>query len=206
MTGPRRGQDLLDAIDSSDIFVNTSIIEGYPLTVPEAQARGLPIAMYDLPWLALLKDNAGVTVVPQGDADALAAAVVAIAADPGRYEAMSRASVEAGERATAYDFALLYQQLISGALPAEFSPEPTLEDGRKALDLLIFFAEKSAAAPIPAARNGGAEQGRPRRRSQPRSLSGRFERRLTPVGHRVLGIAPWLRPAARRVKLALLPR
>jgi glycosyltransferase involved in cell wall biosynthesis len=51
--GPLRGDDLTDAIDAADLFVNTSIIEGYPLTIPEAQSRGLPVAMYEMPWLAL---------------------------------------------------------------------------------------------------------------------------------------------------------
>src|SRR5690606_25337842 len=36
--GPLYGDDLMAAIDSSDVFVNTSAVEGYPLTFPEAQS------------------------------------------------------------------------------------------------------------------------------------------------------------------------
>jgi glycosyltransferase involved in cell wall biosynthesis len=204
VTGPRHGDDLLDAIDSSDIFINTSIIEGYLLTIPEAQSRGLPVVMYDLPWLIPTQDNPGVIAVRQGDAGALAAAVAALAADPERYEALSRASIEAAERATSYDFSRLYEQLVSGGLPAEYSPEPTLEDARASLELLLFYAERSAEQSAEAARSSSKRRRRAASASTPRSLGQRLERKLTGTGHNVLALAPWLRPLARRVKHALL--
>ncbi|MFD4959672.1 glycosyltransferase [Microbacterium sp. NPDC058389] len=196
VTGPRHGQDLLDAITSSDMFVNTSIIEGYPLTLPEAQSYGLPVAMYDLPWLALTRDNKGVVAVPQGDAVALATAISDVAADPERYEAMSRAAVESAERATTHDFAQLYRQLITGALPEEYSPEPTLDDGRQLVRLLVFFAERSSSPQSIAARAAR----RARRRAAPPSVGRRIEGSLTEAGHRILGVAPWVRPALRKIK------
>ncbi|MFT4214401.1 MAG: glycosyltransferase [Microbacterium sp.] len=205
-TGPRRGAELLETIDSSDIFVNTSIIEGYPLTLPEAQSRGLPIVMYDLPWLSLIKDNPGIATVPQGDAGALAATIAALVRDRETYATMSRASISAAQRATAHDFAQLYEQLLHGTLPAEFSPEPALEEGRLLLNLLTFFADQSLVStrpgPSPAvdpARRGGS-------RHRPQSVGARIERKLTPLGHRVLFFSPWLRPVARRVKFALQRR
>lgn len=198
VTGPCHGHDLLDAIDSSDIFVSTSIIEGYPLTLPEAQSRGLPVLMYELPWLSLVQNNPGVIAVPQGDAAALASAIVELAADHDRYEMVSRASVAAAERATSYDFSQLYGQLVSGTLPAEFSPEPSVEDGRKVLDLLIFFAEKR-----PHERNGRSR--RRRRSAGARATAGaRIARRLARQGRQILDVIPWLRPLAGPMKRALL--
>ncbi|MDR6142612.1 glycosyltransferase involved in cell wall biosynthesis [Microbacterium foliorum] len=206
-TGPRHGSDLLDVIDSSDVFVNTSIIEGYPLTLPEAQSRGLPIAMYDLPWLSLIRDNSGVITTPQQKPEALAEALADLAADPERYETMSRASIAAAADATSFDFAQLYEQLLRGELPPEHSPEPTLEDGRRVLDLLVFFAERSTPPPRPAsARSAAPRAAALGPRSQPRTFGERIERKLTPIGHRVIDAAPWLRPAANRVKRALLRR
>lgn len=206
-TGPRHGSDLLEVIDSSDIFVNTSIIEGYPLTLPEAQSRGLPIAMYDLPWLSLIQDNAGVVTTAQQDPESLAQAIADVAADPARYEAMSRASVLAAADATSFDFAQLYEQLLHGGLPAELSPEPTLDDGRKVLELLVFFAERSTPPPRAApSRSTALAPAALRPRSQPRTFGERLERKLTPIGHRVIDAAPWLRPAANKVKRVLLRR
>lgn len=206
-TGPQHGEDLLAVIDSSDLFVNTSIIEGYPLTLPEAQSRGLPIAMYDLPWLSLIEDNGGVATTPQQDPDALAGAIADLFADPSRYEAMSRASIVAATLSTSLDFPQLYEQLMHGQLPIERSPEPTLEDGQRILDLLVFFAEHSTPPPRAAAGRTTAGSPRPgRRRSRPRTFGERIERKLTPVGHRMIDAAPWLRPVAGNVKRVLLRR
>lgn len=206
-TGPQHGADLLAVIDSSDVFVNTSIIEGYPLTLPEAQSRGLPVVMYDLPWLSLIQSNDGVITTPQQDPEALAIALAELAADPERYETMSLASVDAATRAGSYDFATLYQQLLHGNLSSEHSPEPTLADGRKVLELLLFFAERSTPPPRQApARATTARRAAPRRRSRPRTFGERVERKLTPIGHRLVDSAPWLRPVANKVKRLLLRR
>lgn len=205
--GPQHGADLLEVIDSSDVFVNTSIIEGYPLTLPEAQSRGLPIAMYDLPWLSLIHDNPGVITTPQQDPEALASAIADLLADPGRYEAMSRCSIDAAARATSFDFAQLYEQLMRDELPPEYSPQPTLDDGRRILELLIFFAEHSTPPPrVSTGRISRNTATRRRRRRRPRTLAARLERKLTPLGHRLIDAAPWLRPIASEVKSMLLRR
>ncbi|WP_144874307.1 glycosyltransferase [Microbacterium sp. 1.5R] len=207
LTGPRHGPDLLELIDSSDVFVSTSIIEGYPLTLPEAQSRGLPIVMYDLPWLSLIDDNGGVVTIAQQDPQALADAIAELAADPSRYESMSRSSIAAAALATSHDFAALYEGLLRGDLPPEHSPEPTLEDGREVLDLLVFFAERSTPPPrqTPAGPSsaGGTPPGQ---RAQARTAGERLERTLTPIGRRVIDAVPWLRPTANRIKRALLRR
>ncbi|AKV86364.1 hypothetical protein AKG07_08695 [Microbacterium sp. CGR1] len=203
--GPRHGADLLEVIDSSDVFVNTSIIEGYPLTLPEAQSRGLPIAMYDLPWLSLIQGNDGVISTPQQDPEALAGAIADLAVDPARYEAMSRASVAAAVEATSHDFSQLYPQLLRGELAPELSPEPTLEDGRKVLELLVFFAERSTPPPRPAPARSTTRAAALPASSRP-ALGIRIERVLTPIGRRVIDAAPWLRPAATNVTRILRRR
>lgn len=206
VTGPLHGHDLLDAIDTSDVFISTSAIEGYFPALSDAQSRGLPVVAYDLPWLVELQDNSGVLTVPQGNADALAYAIFDITSIPERYENLSRASVEAAERAESEDFARLYEQLFNDDLPPRFSPEPSLEDGRKILDLLILFAEtrsgsKIAKAELARLRRAASSR---RRGSARRSPGATVERKLTGLGHRVLAFAPWLRPTARHVKRALL--
>ncbi|MFW7415410.1 glycosyltransferase [Demequina sp. SO4-18] len=180
VVGPLRGETLIQAIDAADVFVSTSIIEGYQLTLAEAQARGLPVAMYELPWLTLVQDNHGMVTAAQGDAASLAREIVGLAEDPDRYVRLSEASLSAADRARAYDFSQLYRQLTEGTLPSEFSPEPTLDDARQLLDWTIFFAERSA------------KRSRKPRASGQRSLARRLVRAV-----------PGLEPIARRVRRSL---
>ncbi|MFB7893150.1 glycosyltransferase [Microbacterium sp. NPDC056044] len=143
--GPLHGAPLLDAIDAADVFVSTSIIEGYPLTIAEAQSRGLPVAMYELPWFSLLRDNGGVVTAPQGDAGSLARQIAQLIAEPDRYVAVSKASLLASHRAREPDLGSLYAELLAGELPAEYSPEPTQADSALLLALMTFYAERGAS-------------------------------------------------------------
>ncbi|WP_336631576.1 MULTISPECIES: glycosyltransferase [unclassified Microbacterium] len=190
--GALRGQKLVEAIDAADAFVSTSIIEGYQLTIAEAQSRGLPVYMYELPWLTLVQGNEGIVTAPQGDAAGLARRISDIARDPERYLALSRAATEAAAQATGYDFAHLYQDLIAGSLPAEFSPEPSLDDASRLLGLMAFFAEKSHR--------------RGRSTTSDASIAARLWQSASPAGRATLRRLPGLRPLAHRLKKWLLAR
>ena len=81
------------AYDSAHVLVLASNTEGWPKVIPEAMCHGLVCVGSDqglMPWM--LEDR-GYTVKP-GDAAALADALVAIASDPVRYQALSRNSRE----------------------------------------------------------------------------------------------------------------
>ncbi|MFI2490411.1 glycosyltransferase [Promicromonospora kroppenstedtii] len=188
VVGPRRGEELIRSIDAAHLFVTTSIIEGYQLTLAEAQIRGLPVVMYELPWLVPVQDNEGIVAVRQGDAAGLAREVAALADDSERYLRCSRASVKAAARMTSYDMSSLYQQLLQGRLPAEFSPEPTPDDARQILDWTVFYAETSFADS--AAEPPGTE---PARKT---SLVRR-------VARRSIRTFPALEPVLRQVRKAL---
>ncbi len=192
VVGPLRGQDLLDAIDAADLFVNTSIIEGYPLTLAEAQTRGLPVVMYDMPWLMLTTDNEGVITVPQGDAAGLARQIAWIAEDPELYARLSEASIQAAGRLGAFDFALAYEQVVTGTLPAEFSPEPTLDDAQRLIDLMVFFAERDTQ---PRTKKGKRDAGSASSLPQAAPVSP-----LRKTARRLYRVVPGLKPIARRVK------
>lgn len=183
--GPLHGARLRTAIDAADAFVSTSIIEGYQLTIAEAQARGLPVLMYDLPWLTLVQGNHGVVSVAQGDARGLARAAADLIDEPQRYATLSQASMDAAERAQDYDFARLYRDIVEGTVPPEFSPEPTLEDARQLLGLMVFYAERSHGHRALA----GAS-----------SVSARLWQSAAPLGKATLRRVPGLRPLAHRAK------
>ena len=183
--GPLRGRELIASIDAADAFVSTSIIEGYQLTIAEAQSRGLPVFMYDLPWLTLLQENAGVVTAPQGDARALARRIIDALRDPAEYARLSTASLDAADRAKATDFARLYRDLVAGKADAALSPEPTLGDAEQLLGLMVFFAERAAGRVRSAA---------------PSSVGAHVWAGAAPVGRSVLRTLPALRPLAHRAK------
>lgn len=184
--GPLRGGALLAAIDTADVFVSTSIIEGYQLTIAEAQSRGLPVFMYELPWLTLLQGNEGVVAVPQGDARGLAARLADTFADPAGYARLSQASLDAAARARAYDFARLYRDVVTGKLSPEFSPQPTLDDAQQLLGLMVFFAQRA--------------QGRAHASVDAPAWGTRLWQSAAPLGRAMLRRMPWLQPMAYRVK------
>lgn len=185
--GPLRGDALVAAVDAADAFVSTSIIEGYQLTIAEAQARGLPIYMYELPWLTLVQDNDGVVSVPQGDARRLAQRITDDLGSPETYARLSAASLQAAGRAREHNFAQLYRDVVSGTLADVFSPTPTLDDARRLLGLLVFFSERARSR-----QSGPSADG---------SKWGiRVWRSAAPLGRGALRRIPGLRPLAHRAK------
>ncbi len=188
--GPRRGHELLAAIDRAHGFVSTSIIEGYQLTIAEAQSRGLPVFMYELPWLTLVQDNEGIIATAQSDAAGLAAAIVRATSDPHRYERLSRGSLAAAQRAGAFDVAQLTRDVISGTVTPDFTPEPTIDDAQTLLGLFRFYAEAGAAAGVS-------------RPAEDSWVGARLWRAVAPLGRRALETFPALRPLAHRLKKGL---
>lgn len=116
LAGPLHGDDLAEAIARAHVFVSTSVIEGYPLVITEAQALGLPVVMYELPWLAILAGNGGIVQVTSGDRRGAALAIAKLAQDPSYYRSASRASLVAASATLAHDFDTMYTNLVRGEL------------------------------------------------------------------------------------------
>lgn len=206
--GPLHGPALLAAIDSSDLFVNTSAVEGYPLTIPEAQSRGLPVAMYEMPWLALAEGNEGIVTAPQGDALGLASRIAEVVTDAEQYARLSQASIAAAKREVSYDFATLYEQLVTSALPEELSPDPTLDDVQRLIDLTILLSEQNATASeyIATEETPLRDPRRDERTDAVDSARASIIEKVSPAARAILDVAPWLRPTAARIKHTLLRR
>jgi len=142
LTGPLYGDELVDRVKSSDVFVSTSIVEGYPLALVEAQAMGLPIAMYKLPWLEFVKNNQGVISVEQGDRPGLASELAGLLTSEHKYDSLTQGAVAAVRNEVSNDLAAVYADLLSGKLDESFSPEPTVASMRLLLDQNSRFVER----------------------------------------------------------------
>ena len=96
--------DIRPYLNSADLYVSSSLGEGLPGAVREAQAAGLPVVATDAGGTAeALQDGVSGMLVPCGDAHALAAAIETMVADPelaasygnaGRRRAAKRFSME----------------------------------------------------------------------------------------------------------------
>ena len=108
MLGYRTHDEVLEAMARSDVVVAPSIetssgdAEGIPVTLMEAMAIGTPVvATVTAGVPELITDGVGGVLVPQRDADALAAAVAGLLDDPGLADRLS----DAAARAVAESFA-----------------------------------------------------------------------------------------------------
>jgi|GEM_PF-447976 len=142
--GELHGQALVDALSDAHVYVLTSIIEGSPLALLEAQSLGLPVAMYELPWLANLDGNAGVMAVKQGDVRGMARQLDLMVNDPDLYVSLSAGSLEAAQRGVNFNFEALYTELLNGELSSGRSPEPTLSDAQLLIKWAVFYTEINA--------------------------------------------------------------
>lgn len=128
LTGPKHGSDLIDELKKADLYISTSIIEGYPLTLLEAQSYALPVLMYELPWLAITEHNDGIIETPQKNPSIAAQEIYNLFIDRPVYERTSKASLVASQSYLSYDFSKLYTQLLKHSLPKEFSPAIRIKD------------------------------------------------------------------------------
>jgi glycosyltransferase involved in cell wall biosynthesis len=86
-----RRDDVPEVLPSFDMYVQPSLNEGMGRALAKAMVAGLPVVATDAPGPAELVGTAGV-VVPAGDANALAGAIEAVAADGSLRRRLGRAA------------------------------------------------------------------------------------------------------------------
>jgi glycosyltransferase involved in cell wall biosynthesis len=97
LPGARR--DVADVLAALDIFVLSSAFEGSPLALLEAMAAAKPIVATAVGGVPdLIEDGRDGLLVPAGDLDALAAALLELLADPARARSLG-AAAQARQRA-----------------------------------------------------------------------------------------------------------
>jgi len=101
LMGPVNRLDLQMA--QASMYVLSSRYEGLPMVMIEAMSLGLPVVSFDCPTgpREVIEDGRSGILVPDGDVDALAGAMLAVVEDPERRRALG-----AGAAARAKDFAL----------------------------------------------------------------------------------------------------
>lgn len=87
-------QNVFDWYRAAKVFLATSDVEGFNLTLAEAQACGLPVVMYELPYLETTRGNPGIVAVEWGDSEALADAAIDLLGDQDKSAQLASAGQE----------------------------------------------------------------------------------------------------------------
>lgn len=95
--------DVESFYEKSDVFVLTSEYEGFPLTLLESAAHGIPTVTYELPYLSYYDEIDGWDCVPQMDAAAAARRIITILQDREEWEKRSATLYETFQRFNAHD-------------------------------------------------------------------------------------------------------
>ena len=97
LLGARRDVDML--MRQADLFVNSSLWEGFPISLIEAATSGLPmVATHVAGNREMIVPGLNGVLVPPGDAEALASAMAAALSDEAAYAALSAGALESARR------------------------------------------------------------------------------------------------------------
>lgn len=111
----------------ASLLVGTSQYEGFPLVLCEAMTHGLPIIMYELPWLTLTQDGRGIIQVPQKRSDLLAERVIELLQNPSEAEKIGmegRTQIEElGQIDIGEEWRVFLKEVFAGAERSNRNPD-----------------------------------------------------------------------------------
>lgn len=101
--GKKSAEEIKDFYKESACELFTSKLEGYPMIILETKAYGLPLVMYELPYLTLVKDGKGILSASIGDIDVMADNLINIIENREYRERLGREARESFEHFLQYD-------------------------------------------------------------------------------------------------------
>lgn len=147
--GRKLQSEVAEFYKKSACVIFTSEMEGYPMVVLESKAYGLPLIMYELPYLSLVKDGKGIITAKQGDIVTMAENTIKLLKDDEYRMDLGKQAKESFNLINAYDLESTWKSIITLCSPGEhfvddpayFNPadvpyadkfiEPMLLDGMK---------------------------------------------------------------------------
>lgn len=110
-------------LQTASVHLLTSYVESFSMSILESKSYGVPLVLFDLGYLDLLKDGKGFISIPQGKIKECAEAVLKIIRNP---ELEKQLSDEAFESVNSFyknaDLEKLWQSILLGTNQENFSP------------------------------------------------------------------------------------
>ncbi len=136
-----------DIMHDAAMMLLTSEVEGYGLVLIESKAHGLPIVMYDLPYLSTVKDRKGILTSEIGDIDNMASDVLKLLNDDALRHRYGNESLESFEQFKTYDLEGTWRNIFELSAvadcdirPAEYYDPADLSDTEKFISPLLLNA------------------------------------------------------------------
>ena len=148
--GKKKQTEIAEFYKKSSCVILTSEMEGYGMVILEAKAYGLPLVMYELPYLTLVKDGRGILNAKQGDIQTMADNLIKVLSDDSLRFKLGKEARESFESFKAYDLAGAWENVISIATEgkphhedkAYFNPEDTFDADEFVVPMLLDAMKK----------------------------------------------------------------
>lgn len=111
--GKKSEREIADFYRQSACELFTSKMEGYPMVVLETKAYGIPVVMYNLPYLSLVKDGKGIVTAEPGDVSEMANHVIRILDDYDYRKKLGSQARESFDMLLGYDLEQQWQNILS---------------------------------------------------------------------------------------------
>ncbi len=138
-------EDMSAFYSQSAVLLMTSRYEGYPMTLIEAKAHGVPAVIYEMPYLDLTGEDQGTISVPQRGAADAARELCALLNDRQRWQTYSDLSYQAFQELTRFDYFRELTQMFDHIDDSA----PTDTDNRRMLETIMRHASMAPARTNP---------------------------------------------------------
>lgn len=133
-------KDVRSFYEKASVLLMTSRYEGFPLTLQEGMLAGLPIVMYELPYLTMVENNQGITPVSQGDIVGAAQEIISLFQDDEKrllQANQSRAFIDVMKK---YDFAEVWRIIFESIESKTDRSIPECE--KRMMELMVLHLDE----------------------------------------------------------------
>ena len=124
--GEKTSKELAEEYRNVDVFLSSSLMEGWCLSIAEAKAAGLPIVMYRLPYLTLCEPETGVVTADLGNPIELGRRVVCLLSNDELRSTMSAAAQRHAKKIDSFDHLSFWNGVFTSICAGEYGENTAL--------------------------------------------------------------------------------